>query len=323
MSNQSKFEKDPYNPLISVIISAYNREETIRRSIDSVIRQTYSNIEIIVVDDGSTDKTVQEIGKVNDTRLRLIVLKCNSGASYARNRGIEEARGEFIAFQDSDDEWLPRKLEVQLSMADSNPCIQFFSCNLIRVCFSDRSAYLIPDFNIPVDQKSITRELLFRNFAWTQTWFVRRIIFDQGFRFHPEVVRAQDWDFALQVTKNFKIFHIDEVLVMAYETADSLLSQESHICSDLKIILANHQSLYSKHLKIKARQMRSIAYHSALKDDTKELRKWSSLCVRTWPYDMRNIAMIAVFFLGAPVVRSIIIFRLRYREVKKKVFHLN
>jgi len=97
--------------MISVIMPTYNRARTLKRAIDSVLAQTYSDIELIVVDDCSTDNTKDIVDKYSDERLRYVRLKKNSGACVARNVGIEKAKGEYIAFQDSDDYWEKEKIE--------------------------------------------------------------------------------------------------------------------------------------------------------------------------------------------------------------------
>lgn len=104
------------DPLISVITPAYNAERFIGDTIDSVLDQTYANWEMVIVDDRSTDNTttiVEEYRK-RDNRIKLIVLEENSGSAVARNTAMENAKGRYIAFLDSDDRWLPEKLEKQL-----------------------------------------------------------------------------------------------------------------------------------------------------------------------------------------------------------------
>jgi Glycosyltransferases involved in cell wall biogenesis len=111
-------------PSVSVVIPAYNRAGTIGYCLDSIFRQTVLPDEVLVVDDCSSDATVETVMKYPDPRVRCIRLQKNSGAQAARNRGIREAKGEWIAFQDSDDEWLPSKLEKQiepLRLCDFDP----------------------------------------------------------------------------------------------------------------------------------------------------------------------------------------------------------
>ena len=92
--------------MISVVIPLYNKEEQIADTLQSIFAQTFQDFEIVIVDDGSTDNSVEEVEKFDDSRIRLIH-QTNAGVSAARNRGIEEARGELIAFLDADDEWKP------------------------------------------------------------------------------------------------------------------------------------------------------------------------------------------------------------------------
>jgi len=109
------------NPTVSVIISTYNRAHLIGRAIQSVLNQTYQDFEVIVVDDGSTDNTEEIVKSFNDPRIRYIRHEKNKGAAAARNTGIKAARGKYIAFQDSDDEWLPEKLEKQMKVFENAP----------------------------------------------------------------------------------------------------------------------------------------------------------------------------------------------------------
>lgn len=101
--------------LISVIVPVYNAEKYILETINSIISQTYDNLEIILIDDCSTDDSLKILEQVKDPRIRIIKLKENKGVANARNIGIEKSNGEFIAFIDSDDTWEKNKLEVQIN----------------------------------------------------------------------------------------------------------------------------------------------------------------------------------------------------------------
>src|SRR6056297_2960635 len=103
---------------VSVIIPTYNRAKTLLRAIDSALAQTIDDLEVVVVDDGSTDNTESVLAAYDDPRVRPVIHETNQGANVARNTGLEHACGEYVAFLDSDDEWHPAKLERQLAVLE-------------------------------------------------------------------------------------------------------------------------------------------------------------------------------------------------------------
>lgn len=114
--------------MISVVIPLYNKEKSIASTLQTVLNQTFTDYEIVIVNDGSTDGSVEEIEKVQDDRIRL-VHQPNAGVSAARNRGIEEAKGDLIAFLDADDEWKPEYLATQYHLFQKYPECSVFACN--------------------------------------------------------------------------------------------------------------------------------------------------------------------------------------------------
>ena len=126
--------------MISVVIPLYNKESQIANTLRSVLRQTYKDFEIVVVDDGSTDHSVDEVKKVNDSRIRIISQE-NGGVSEARNRGIHEAKGEYIAFLDADDEWHQEYLSTQNQLINSYSECSVFATNYQ---YSDSKGRFIP-----------------------------------------------------------------------------------------------------------------------------------------------------------------------------------
>lgn len=120
-------------PLVSAIIPAFNRESTIARSVRSVLAQSYSNIEVIVVDDGSSDGTIDALGEFGSQV--TVYRQANSGPAQARNLGASMARGEILAFLDSDDEWLPTKIERQVHMLVA--CGPAMPCCICNASYSD------------------------------------------------------------------------------------------------------------------------------------------------------------------------------------------
>lgn len=114
--------------MISVVIPLYNKEKQISHTLQSVLNQTFQDFEIVIVDDGSTDGSVAEVKKFTDPRIRLICQK-NAGVSAARNRGIEEAKSDLIAFLDADDEWKPEYLATQYHLYQKYPECSVYACN--------------------------------------------------------------------------------------------------------------------------------------------------------------------------------------------------
>lgn len=110
-------------PLVSVLIPTFNRQETIGRAVSSVLKQTHQELECIVIDDASTDKTLALLAAIDDPRVKVISLSENRGVSFARNKGFSQAKGEAIALLDSDDEWLEDKLERQLPLLEKYPLV--------------------------------------------------------------------------------------------------------------------------------------------------------------------------------------------------------
>ena len=128
--------------MVSVIIPTYNREKLIKRSIESVLAQTYADLECIVVDDGSTDNTQSVVEAIPDHRVKYVKLPEGKGANAARNFGVSIAKGEYIAFQDSDDLWDPEKLERQLAFMKEHGYAFTFTDYRIRYPDGTESPYI-------------------------------------------------------------------------------------------------------------------------------------------------------------------------------------
>jgi len=199
--------------LVSIITPNYNSEKFISETIDSVIAQTYQNWEMIIIDDVSTDNSIDIIHKYikNDTRIQLIRLSNNSGAAVARNKGIEKAKGKFIAFVDSDDLWSPFKLETQLKlMLKNNIAFSYSPYKLI-----DEDGKSLNKIKIPL-AKIDYKELLKENQIGCLT-----AMYDQeilGKCYMPLIRKRQDYglwlsilkkvQYGYSVTENLEIYRI-------------------------------------------------------------------------------------------------------------------
>lgn len=199
--------------LVSVIIPVYNRQKTISRAIDSVLGQTYTNIEIIVVDDGSCDDTMKVLKEYSDPRIRMFSQE-HKGACAARNQGIDEAKGVYIAFQDSDDEWMPEKLCKQVS---------YMKKKQLKVCYCPHLLYGSDVKTIPEDyllkdkyEDNIEVTLKSGNVISTQTLVVDKSVFDEVGKFDEEMPRLQDYELVIRIVQQYKVGYYAEPLVKVY-----------------------------------------------------------------------------------------------------------
>lgn len=213
------------NELVSVIIPTFNREKTIIRAVESVLNQTYCNVEVIIVDDCSTDNTVNILHNKYDADGRVIIeqLKKNSGACVARNRGIEISRGSFISFLDSDDAFYPFKIERQMEALSNSLC---------DVCATDYDRIDQDGHKSKIAVKKLTgnelyEELLFCNFITTGTLLGKRNCFEIT-KFDESLPRYQDWDLVLRLCKKYDFCLLNESTILQEFQQNSITSSTSH-----------------------------------------------------------------------------------------------
>lgn len=185
-------------PFISVVIPAYNASKTIDRAIKSVFGQTYLNTEIIVIDDGSTDDTAQRV-KSYGNKVKYIY-QSNAGAGAARNLGVDASKGEWIALLDADDEWHPRKIELQLKYIQAVPDIVLVSNNPLIV----RDCQDVPFPEVSKEDKNSFfiwkhSEFLRRNKMHTSSVLIKREVYQSVGGCDPSLINAQDRDLWLKV----------------------------------------------------------------------------------------------------------------------------
>ena len=196
-------------PLVSVIIPTYNRADLIGHTLESVINQSYRNLEIIVIDDGSVDNTEEVVKAIGDSRIRYIRHQTNCGGSTARNTGVEAARGEYIAFLDSDDIWVPNKIQLQLASIQMHPHSERVVSYTQRA-FGRRCQVVSLPRKLSKTGKGETEALadyLFCNGGdmQTSTLMMHRSL-GMATHFRPELRKHQDWDFCLRLEANGAIF---------------------------------------------------------------------------------------------------------------------
>jgi glycosyltransferase involved in cell wall biosynthesis len=242
-------EKTTARPLVSAVIATYNRAHIVREAIDSILHQTYSNLELIVVDDGSTDDT-QETLKAYGDRIRVVYQK-NSGPACAWNRGIKESRGEIIAFLGSDDIWLPTFVERQVSVLQRAPAD--VPCSLANswlgfangngtTSFQNTQLQPSTDDGIWINPAEIylTRFVLFG-----QSVAIRRSAIEEVGLFDETLWYLEDLDFALKLSIGKSWGFVREPLVVWRQSIGDSLSQKGQNKSRPEMV-TNRLKIYER-----------------------------------------------------------------------------
>lgn len=225
-------------PLISAVIPVYNCERYIGRAVESVLGQTYQNIECIVVDDGSTDGTVAALAPFSE-RIRLIRQK-NSGASSARNTGIEAANGEFIAFLDSDDYWISTKIEIQMQILIDHPELALVCCDFSWLSDTTNPAYIDsrhPKLNPDaIDLQDGLLDLLPNPYLGTPTVMVRSDVTKELGGFDTSLPVGEDLDFYFRVCTGRRFARLQQKLVYCQLRKGSLTSRPGGYPGTLEVL---------------------------------------------------------------------------------------
>ncbi|MCM3597512.1 glycosyltransferase family 2 protein [Metabacillus idriensis] len=200
-------------PLVSVIIPTYNRGYLIEKTIRSVLNQTYTNLELIVVDDASIDDTECKLSSISDSRLKYIRLSENTNGTRPRNLGIEMSSGEYIAFLDSDDEWQEDKIEKQLEFIGDSISNDF-------ICFTNviknngKENLEIKQMHYDNKEDIMDYILIGGNIVQTSTYLLPAEIAKE-IKFNPLLKKHQDWDFCIRLkNRKIKFLHLTQPLTI-------------------------------------------------------------------------------------------------------------
>ncbi|MBU3134090.1 glycosyltransferase family 2 protein [Clostridium gasigenes] len=267
--------------LITVIIPTYNRAKTLLRSMNSVLNQTYKNIELIIVDDNSDDGTLELVSSLSDNRVKYIKNSTNKGACYSRNLGVDIAKGEYIAFQDSDDEWDLSKLELQINNLKENN-YDIVSCYINQI-FEGGTNKVFPSIDIK-DLKDLNYKnyILLENIFSTQTILGKRKCFIET-KFDNDLPRFQDWDLMIRMCQKYKIGFSDNNLVDAFIQKDSISKNNKKAVIALSLI----RKKYANSDELNSFYFRNMAIYSIC-DDLENARGYFTKAYQYNRHDYKN-----------------------------------
>ena len=292
------------SPKISVIIPTHNRAHLIGRSIQSVFNQTYQDFEIIVVDDGSTDNTSEVIKKYQkkDNRIKYIRHEKNKGGSAARNTGIKAARAEYIAFQDSDDEWLPKKLKNQMEVFKDAPSrVGIVYSDMWRITGNKKRYFYSP--KIMPKHKIIYEQALDYGVSdiGIQTSLIKKEVFAKAGMFDEKFPRFIDLEFFIRLSKYYYFFHIEEPLVNYFDADEGISSNAKALIAAQKLILKKYFKDIKKNKKVLAKHYLGIGTSLCINGEIKEGEIYFAKAFKIYPDIKKDKSLLSRYYFNIGV----------------------
>jgi glycosyltransferase involved in cell wall biosynthesis len=245
--------------MFSIVIPLFNKEKYIYNTITSVLNQSFISFEIIIINDGSTDNSLEIINKIKDDRI-IIITTSNSGVSHSRNLGIQKSKFEFIAFLDADDLWHQDYLKIFYSIININPNIKCFFSNYTSKNLNDKSydislvksSVIENYFKVSIDKYLISSSSI----------IINKYCFNNVGLFNTNLSQAEDIDMWLRLIDKYTFVQIDEDLVL-YNT--NTLNNSSNNLPNIKSHYAFYIQLYNISKSYKYYFLRQIIYDTLLK----------------------------------------------------------
>lgn len=246
------------NEKVSIVIPTYNRAELLKKAVRSLLSQSHQNIEIVIVDDCSTDHTSIVVEEMTDSRILYVKHPVNKGGAAARNTGIARATGDYIGFLDSDDQWLPEKLEKQLQVFRKNTDIGVVYTGLRVVNESKATRDMTPMFKGDILPKLIQ----FNCIDTTSSILVKKEFMNKVEGFDPSFPSCQDWDLYLRLAQITHFDYVSEPLVLFFHHSGE------RITNNKKAVQQGHLFIYEKYKEL-ARQQEEKVYQNFIINITK------------------------------------------------------
>lgn len=297
-----------HSELVSVVIPTYNRGEILEGAINTVQSQTYKPIEIIVVDDGSTDRT-PEIAEQYGDQIRYIRFDENRGANAARNAGIEAATGEYVAFLDTDDRWKSNKITRQITRFQETN----LNCGLVHTGIERRDLTgNVIDRRIPPEVINLERQLLFGNFVGTYSCILLKAsVFDVVGTPNEELPSWQDWEFYLRIADEFEFALIPEPLTIKRagrrdqisRNIKPLLEETYPILNSIIVERAEKYGFLTRNRAL-AGLRNEVADAALMNQDVRIARHFLIHSLLVYPFNLKTLFLFFISLSGARAYRT-------------------
>lgn len=287
--------------MISVIIPTFNRPNLIGRSLKSVLNQTVTDLEVIVVDGSDNDDTQKKVAIFNDKRIQYVKIK-NHSAAHSRNTGIKHATGEFVAFNDDDDVWHNNKLEKQLEYFEKGPAEKVVFSSYRKTV--GKTTRITPGKIAFAKHGHIYNDILLQNFVGLPTTMLPMSCC-QSVTFDEQLQCLEDWDWFIRLAQKYWFEFIEESLVTVYDTPRSVNKANYHIKAETyKKIYAKHRTAIKLEPAREAKHLLSIGSNLCLAGETHAGRKYLLRSLKIGTGTIKPLAAYFLSFIGPAAYRS-------------------
>jgi glycosyltransferase involved in cell wall biosynthesis len=305
---------DSSAPRVSVVLPTHNRVQLLGRALESVLAQTLTNIEVLVIDNASTDGTTEYLSSLADPRLRVIRVNGKLGASAARNVALRQARGEFVSFQDDDDVWLPQKLATQLSVLErADETVGLCLCGYIRLTSNGPfDVYSPGHFDaIRFDKPQLLTGM---SAIATPAWLVRRKALENAGGFDELMPARNDLELAIRLSDICKFMYVAEPLFIQDQRHEtSMARNEVSGALAFRRMLLIHGHRWTNFPKALADMRLFVGRHEISVGNRAEGWRWLIRSLWLNPLQPRTIALLLLSLLGRGLVQRL---RRRRRTVQ-------
>ena len=282
---------------VSVIIPTYNRSMFISNSINSILKQTFQEFEIIVVDDSSTDNTKEIVIGFNDNRIKYIQNKVNRGAAYSRNVGIEYSNGHYLAFLDDDDEWTNDKLELQIEkFSNSSKDIGLIYCGYIYV-----NDGIIIKKDIQKIDGNTHSFCLNQSLGSMSLALIRHDCIKKIGGFDTSLPSCQDWDLWIRLSSEYEFDYVDKPLVIRNIHGNQITANVNLKIQGRKILLKKYIKDLQNNKKIYSSHLGRLGSLYSLNNNNNKAKKYFYNAIANNPYNMLNYIHLILSIISADI----------------------
>lgn len=263
--------------MFSIVIPLYNKEQSVKNTIQSVLTQKFKEFEIVIVNDGSTDNSVQIVEQIQDSRIRIIHQK-NGGVSAARNRGIKEAKYDWIAFLDADDIWKENHLQTLVGMIKDFPEDKVFCTSHTKSKYIQTyQPKLINDYEVIEDYFEIVMKNV--DFFWTGAVCIHKSVFEKMGGFIVGITRGEDLEMWARIGKKFRIIRsLQNTVTYSIDAENKLTTNKYSFDSSILSVIntKDKKTTFYEHLyykKIVYERFKRLIRQGNIRDMVKTLKK--------------------------------------------------